>query len=157
MVLYCTGGPSDEAFDSSLAEDTCAAEAARILRGYGIPDERLVVVPTFESQRDRTYASAVALRDWFRDQKRVVAALNVVTEGPHSRRSRLMFEEAFGPQVAVGIVAIPDPDYESARWWKYSEGVKAVISEAAAYVYARLLFEPVDDPAVGGAVVTVEQ
>jgi len=141
-ILYCTGGPSDQAFESTRIEDTSAAAAARMLKGYGIPEHRLKVVPCWVPRRDRTYANAVAVREWFKDQQMTVTAINVVTEGPHSRRSRLMFEAAFGSEASIGVVSIPDRDYEAARWWRYSEGVKAVISEAAAYVYARLLFQP---------------
>ena len=139
-VLYCTGGPSDQAYDSLLVEDTCAAEAARTLLDYGIPAERLVVVPCWTARRDRTFASAVALRQWFEERGQAVSSLNVVTEGAHGRRSRLMFERAFGRGVEVGVVSIPDHEYEAARWWRYSEGIKAVISETAGYVYARVLF-----------------
>jgi hypothetical protein len=29
--------------------------------------------------------------------------------------------------VAIGVVAIPNPDYDSEHWWRYSEGVERVI------------------------------
>lgn len=71
-----------------------------------------------------------------------VGSINVVTEGVHARRTRLLFQEAFGNRVQVGIIAVPNPDYASGRWWLYSEGVRDVIGEGIAYVYARLLFHP---------------
>jgi hypothetical protein len=141
-VFYCVGGPSEQAFDSLRIEDTSAAEAARFLQQYGLPGDRLKVVPSWVPRKDRTYASAVALREWFTNHGLPVTSLTVVTEGPHARRSRLMFEKAFGQGVEIGVVAISDPSYEAARWWQYSEGIKAVISETAGYVYARVLFRP---------------
>lgn len=143
-VFYCTGGPTDEAFDSTRVEDTSAAEAAQILGGYGIPAERLHVVPHWGVPRDRTYANATTLREWFQKNNVSVTAINVLTEGLHSRRSRLLFEKAFGPGVRVGVVAIPDRTYDAGRWWRYSEGIKAVISESAGYLYARFLFRPAE-------------
>ena len=92
--------------------------------------------------RDRTYGSAVALRNWFRDHNTPVSRINLVTEDVHARRTRVLFEKALGKNVAVGIIAVPNPDYDWRRWWWYSEGVKAVGSEALAYVYARLFFHP---------------
>jgi uncharacterized SAM-binding protein YcdF (DUF218 family) len=96
--------------------------------------------------RDRTYASAVALRVWFQTHNINVPSVNVVTEGAHARRTRLMFEEALGKDVAVGIIAVPNPDYDQRRWWLYSDGVKEVSSEALAYIYSRLFFHPSEPP-----------
>jgi len=94
--------------------------------------------------RDRTYGSAVALRNWFRENNMPVRSVNVVTEDVHARRTYLLFQKALGDNVAVGIIAVPNPDYDPEHWWRYSEGVKDVISETAAYLYAKLLFHPSD-------------
>ena len=92
--------------------------------------------------RDRTYGSAVALRNWFREHDLHVRSLNVLTENVHARRTRLLFSEALGPEISVGIIAVPHPDYDARRWWWYSQGVKDVSSETIAYVYGRFLFQP---------------
>jgi hypothetical protein len=68
----------------------------------------------------------------------------VLTEDVHARRSQLLFAKALGPEISVGIIAVPNPDYDARRWWRYSEGVKDVISETAAYLYTKLLFYPSD-------------
>ena len=100
------------------------------------------MVPSRIMDRDRTYGSAVALRNWFRDHNMAVSGIDVVTEDVHARRTRLLFEKALGKNVVVGIIAVPNPDYDWRRWWSYSEGVKGVGSEALAYAYARLFFYP---------------
>ena len=92
--------------------------------------------------RDRTYGSAVALRNWFREHDMRVRSVNVLTENVHARRSRLLFSKALGPEISVGVIALPNPDYDARRWWRSSEGVKEVGSETVAYIYARLLFWP---------------
>ena len=92
--------------------------------------------------RDRTYGSAVALRNWFRDHNMVVSGIDVVTEDVHARRTRLLFQKALGKDVQVGIIAVANVDYPANRWWHYSQGVKNVVSEFAAYLYARFLFFP---------------
>jgi uncharacterized SAM-binding protein YcdF (DUF218 family) len=112
------------------------------LRKNGIPDESLQMVPSRVMDRDRTYSSAVALRDWFREHNVSVQSINVVTEDAHARRTRLLFQEAFGKDVKVGIVSVPNPDYDAEHWWRYSEGVREVIGEGIAYIYAKFLFWP---------------
>jgi hypothetical protein len=71
-----------------------------------------------------------------------VQSINVMTADVHARRTSLLFHEAFGDGVTVGIIAVPNPDYDSRRWWRYSEGVREVIGESIAYGYARFLFAP---------------
>jgi hypothetical protein len=99
-------------------------------------------VPSRVMGRDRTYASPVALRNWFREHNMPGHSIDVITEDLHECRTRLLFQKAFGKEVQVGIIAVPHPDYPPNRWWLYNEGVKDVVSECAAYVYARLLFLP---------------
>ena len=69
-------------------------------------------------------------------------AFDLVTLGPHARRSRLLFEEAFEGKVRVGIISIENREYDPVQWWRYSEGVKEVISEGVAYIYASIFFRP---------------
>jgi uncharacterized SAM-binding protein YcdF (DUF218 family) len=100
------------------------------------------MAPARVVDRDRTFSSAVALRDWLRAHGVFVQSLNLVTEDVHARRSRLLFQKAFGDGVTVGIIAVPNPDYDIRHWWRYSEGVRDVIGETLAYLYARFLFWP---------------
>jgi uncharacterized SAM-binding protein YcdF (DUF218 family) len=70
------------------------------------------------------------------------AAINVVTEGLHARRTQLLFQKAFGRELRVGVIGVPSPDYDPKQWWKYSEAVREVIGEGIAYIYAVLFFHP---------------
>ena len=51
-------------------------------------------------------------------------------------------QKAFGDDVKIGIIAAPNPDYDGARWWRHSEGVRDVIGETIAWLYATLFFWP---------------
>jgi uncharacterized SAM-binding protein YcdF (DUF218 family) len=126
--------------------NTSASVGAGRLKSAGLSPEFVQMVPSRINDRDRTYSAALALRNWFREHHAGVRSINVVTEDVHARRSRLLFQKAFGPGVNVGIISIPNPDYDSTHWWRYSEGVKEIISEGAAYIYARLFFYPADSP-----------
>jgi len=44
--------------------------------------------------------------------------------------------------VEIGILSGRNREYDPQHWWRSSEGVKEVLSEGAAYLYARFLFCP---------------
>jgi uncharacterized SAM-binding protein YcdF (DUF218 family) len=142
--VFTTGGPVEGSGGYINDYQTAASVGADLLRRNGLPNESVQMVPSRIMDRDRTYASAVALRNWFREHTMPVPGINVVTEDLHARRTRLLFRKAFGNAVVVGIISVPNPDYDSRHWWRYSAGVKDVVSEVASYLYARLLFYPAE-------------
>ncbi len=136
--LFTTGGPWSRT--SADERKTWAWVGAERLKAVGIPAGVVYAVPCPRTTRDRTYESAVALREWRRVHDAHFTSMNIVTEGVHARRTRLLFEKAFGKEVAVGIVSIPSPDYDLKRWWLSSAGVRDVVGETLAYLYARFVF-----------------
>jgi hypothetical protein len=94
------------------------------------------------ARKDRTYHSALAAKEWLGQEGISTGTIDVATLGPHARRSRLLFEKAFGNDMKVGIITLDDVEYDPAHWWRTSEGVREVVGEAIAYVYARILFHP---------------
>lgn len=142
-LVVVTGGPpsveADLIYDRSYAR-LAAQELKRQLGGSA----RVQAVPAKSIGRDRTYTSALALKDWLRANEPGVNAVNVLTVGFHARRTRLLVEKALGPDYRVGIIAVRDREYDPEHWWRYSEGVKEIISESAAYIYARFFFHPSD-------------
>ena len=140
-VLLTVGGPFISGVDLD-PDDDYADLAALKLKKYVGKDIPVQPVPSPGGKRDRTYASAVAVKNWLKAHHPTADSVTILTLGPHARRSRLIFEKAFGSQVPIGVVAIEDQEYEQARWWRYSEGIKEVISEGAAYLYVRLFFHP---------------
>lgn len=124
--------------------DNHATYAAKRLSWLGMKPSRVQGVPSPNRYRDRTYGSALALKQWLDHHDPSATSFNLVTVGVHARRSRLLFQEAFGDKVRVGIISVEDREYDPKRWWQSSEGVKEVISEGAGYLYARLFFYPSD-------------
>jgi hypothetical protein len=90
--------------------------------------------------RDRTFQAACETRRWLAEHSGDTTSVNVLTVGPHGRRSRLLFQRALGSSVSVGVISIPDSEYEAGRWWRSSPGVRSVIGEVVAYIYARAWF-----------------
>lgn len=140
--LFTTGGPVIGKGGYINDFNTAASVGGDLLKKTGIPRDEVQIVPSRVNGRDRTYSSAIALRDWLREHNVQVHGINVVTENAHARRSRLLFQKALGPDVAVGIIAVSSPDYDARRWWSYSDGVREVIGEGIAYIYAKFFFRP---------------
>jgi uncharacterized SAM-binding protein YcdF (DUF218 family) len=140
--LFTTGGPIVGDGGYSTDNRTSAGVGAEELKRAGVPAHFVQVVASHEIGRDRTYQSAVALRNWFHQHNLSVHSFNLVTADCHGRRSRLLYQMAFGDDVQIGIVSISNTDYDPTRWWRYSEGVREILSESVSYLYARLIFHP---------------
>jgi len=141
--IFTTGGPENGSGGYVNDYQTSASVGAEILtKKFGIPGDVIQMVPSHVIGRDRTYSSAIALRDWFHQHNVRVQSINIVTEGTHARRTRLLFERALGSNVAVGVIAVPSPDFDARHWWRYSEGVEEVVTEGVAYLYAKFFFLP---------------
>ena len=139
--IFVTGIPLDEG--GLLSEyKTFADASAAILIRLGADPQTVHAVPSMAVTQDRTYATALALRDHLREHGISTATINIVTLGAHSRRTRLLYAKAFGPSTRVGIIAVPHGDFDSARWWRSSQGFRIVTGEVIAYIYARCVFHP---------------
>lgn len=140
--VLVTGGPVVGMGGYTNDANTVASVGAAKLLQAGLPPELIQKVPSRVMARDRTYASALALKAWCAERNVPLTRINVLTADVHARRTRLLFEKAFGPGVEVGIISVPHPDYDARRWWAYSQGVRVVLGECIAYVYARVFFHP---------------
>ena len=132
--IVATGGPLE--IGSFLAEWKTYAEMTRARMdalGLGAKFE-LAAVPAEKVRRGRTRESARALRA----VGAAAGAFNVASEGPHARRSWRAFRDEFAGQAEVGSVALAPAEYDGTDWWRCSEGVRAVVSEAVAYGYDML-------------------
>jgi hypothetical protein len=142
--LFVTGIPLDQG--TPLSEYKTYAElGAAVLLKLGLSTNVVQPVPVAAVRQDRTYAMASGLKRWMDAHGMVQTNINLITIGPHARRSRLLFEKALGKGVTVGVVAIPSPTFDPAHWWRSSAGVRDIIGETLAYAYARLLFSPPKD------------
>ena len=77
------------------------------------PRSRWSPSPRRESAQDRTFLSAVVVRDWLRRQGGTIDAVDLFSGGVHARRSRLVYRIAFGPEVDVGVFAAPPRRYDA--------------------------------------------
>jgi hypothetical protein len=141
QLLITTGGPLKQGFHLSEYQ-TYAGLAAATLKKLGFHENLIISIPTPAVLKDRTYASALAVKKWLSTSDLLISSITIYTLGTHARRSRLLFEKAFEHQMSVGIIAVENLEYDSLKWWKSSSGVRSVLNETIAYLYARFFFYP---------------
>jgi hypothetical protein len=139
VTLIVTGGPLERGAPLSSYK-TYADLGAATLAKLGANRPPPQAVPAADVYRDRTFTSAIALRDWLKAQGPIPNKINLVTLGAHARRSRLLFNKVFGRDVEIGIIAVPDRSYNAQHWWRSSQGFRVVTDEFIGYLYARFIF-----------------
>ncbi len=140
-LVITTGGPAP--VDLYRPEPVPYAELARdYLVRNGIAGSLLTAVPVPESAQDRTYLSAVMVREWLKKSERSVNALDVFSSGVHSRRTRKLYQLAFGSQTRIGITSARPTGYVPESWWTTSTGAKTVIAETMSWIWTVLFVHP---------------
>jgi uncharacterized SAM-binding protein YcdF (DUF218 family) len=130
-----------------------AEMASRSLIRCGVPNDKIILAPATDVERQRTYESAVAVWKALQARGMQPKALNVFTLGAHARRSRLVFAKVEGPGTKVGVVGWAPPEDEAMPWWRSSERARELLTETAGYVFEALLNSGrgSNSPAVGAS------
>jgi hypothetical protein len=137
--IYVTGGPLE--IGAFLSEyRTYAERGAATLIKMGVSTNDVQAVPAPFARQDRTYTAAVALRNWWSQHGMAPSTVNLMSDGPHARRSRLLYRKALGKGVYVGVTALKDRNYDPKHWWRSSAGFRNVADESIAYLYAIFFF-----------------
>jgi hypothetical protein len=138
-LLITTGGPLPPGLPFSEL-GTYAQLAATVLMGMGLGSDSIIAVPSVYASRDRTFMEGLALKKWRDSTQATFRSLNIVTFSAHGRRSHYLFQKALGKDVEVGVISTRDLGYDPKRWWKFSDGVRRILGESIAYLYAVLIF-----------------
>jgi uncharacterized SAM-binding protein YcdF (DUF218 family) len=117
-----------------------ATEAHEILLRAGIPPDRVIAAPARDTESQRTFEAALAVRQLLDARGLPSKAVNVFTIGAHARRSRLIFAKALPAGTKVGCISWTPPDYHpSGPWWQSSDRAEDLIKETAGYWFELLL------------------
>lgn len=135
-----TGAPFEQ-WAKSEGYATAADRGAEYLLAKGLPQAKVAAVPSPASRRDRTFLSAVAVRDWARRSGLELTAIDVFSHGAHARRSRLLFQHAFGPGVRVGVLAASSRGVDE-DWWRTARGAREMLDQTVALAWTKLFFRP---------------
>jgi hypothetical protein len=138
--MVTTGGPVG--WPRPDPHVTFADLAAEYLKRRGLDESVVKAVPAPESAQDRTFLSAVMVREWGKQSGLAIDALDVITLGTHARRSLLLYRLAFGPRVAVGVLAARSSEYDPQAWWRSTSGARDVLDQTVAFLWVKLFFWP---------------
>ncbi|HWH80931.1 MAG TPA: ElyC/SanA/YdcF family protein [Burkholderiaceae bacterium] len=143
--VLTTGGPIDAGLDPA-GWKTYAQRAAVVLRANGLDAVPVIALPAPPGSRDRTYRSALEVRAWAARSGTVLDAVDVYSAGVHARRSRLLFREALGRRVEVGVLAALPEGGDAQRWWTSSEATKLTLGEGLSLAWTLCCFWPGPPP-----------
>ncbi|MEH2336675.1 ElyC/SanA/YdcF family protein [Nostoc sp.] len=137
-LVITTGGTIEKG--NYLSEYKNFAEmSAATFKKLGLESDKVVAVPTPMVIKDRSYASAAEFKRWLSNSNLQLQSINIFSLDVHTRRSWLLFKKLLTPNIKVGAIAAKTQDYDPNEWWGYSQGVRTIIDEAIAYIYARFL------------------
>ena len=139
--IVTTGGPI-ESWTGWQPWQNFAERGAAYLRAHGLADARIDIVPAPASAQDRTFLSAVVVREWAQRSGVALNTVDVFSAGVHARRSHLLFRLALGPGATVGVLASRPADFDTEHWWRSSGGTKAVMGETLSLAWTTCCFWP---------------
>ena len=139
--IVVAGGPFED-WREERRFATYAERAADYLRRHGTAETPVIAAPAPASAQDRSYLSAVVVREWAERAGVRLDAIDLYSAGVHGRRSAMVYRMALGPDVEVGVLVAPASEYDPARWWATSAGAKAVMGEALSVAWTRCCFWP---------------
>ncbi|OVE73415.1 hypothetical protein BVX93_01720 [bacterium B13(2017)] len=137
QIIITTGKPVKNKHYKTHAE-----HVRNELIKLGLDEEHIKDIPTALVEKDRTYTSAVKIKDWMDNSNIASKTINIYSYGVHSRRSLYLYQKAFGSNYNIGIISLENDRYNLKRWWKSSIGVRTIIDETIAFLYAVFLFRP---------------
>lgn len=141
--LIVTSGVSfDQGFYISGVKSSAELIRKSLIR-LGFDSTKVVAVPVPpDVYKDRTWHSAFYSYHYLRKNHPEVHSINIVSLGPHSRRSKYLFEMVYEPEIRVGNIVMPHHSITANDWYKSSRGFKSVLDETISYIYAKLFFWP---------------
>lgn len=115
------------------------AESARMrLIVAGIDSSLITAVPARKVRINRTLTSALAFRDWIETSNIEVKGINIISMGPHSRRTWMTYRKILSAQYDIGIISVPDNSGQHSRVRR----VIRILREAMGIIYYRIILLP---------------
>ncbi|HEY9237999.1 MAG TPA: hypothetical protein VIP10_04085 [Burkholderiaceae bacterium] len=139
--VLTTGGPIDPLVDAGDWKNY-AVRAAAQLRAGGLTGAPIIAVIAPASAQDRSYLSAVMVREWAARNGVALDAIDLYSAGVHARRSWVVYRMAFGDAVRVGVLSARPTEYDPQRWWTSSTGAKTTLGEALSLAWTKCCFWP---------------
>ena len=136
FLLVCGGLTSGRWEDQP---ESYAEMAGREMLRLGVSKERLLVARSEDTEKYRTFESAVAVWRTLRDASIKPKGINVFTFGAHARRSGLVFSKVNSGVERIGAIGWMPPEFQGEPWWNSSERSRELLDETVGYAYEFLL------------------
>jgi hypothetical protein len=137
QLLITTGSPLVKGHFLSEYKNFADLAASTFIY-LGFDEEKIVSIPSPVVKVNRTYVATLAVRDWLLNSGKSLQGVNVYSYDVHTRRSWLLYRKTLSPHFKVGAIAHYSQFYNPDAWWTSSAGVRTILPEAIAYLYARL-------------------
>ncbi len=137
-TLIVTTGSVIEAKYDLCGFKTYAERSANYLKDKTKIPVMAVTAPP--SAQDRTFLSAVYVREWLKTSNIVVKAFDLFSANVHAKRSHVVYKMAFDNQIEIGILSAKPKDYDYVHWWTTSIGVKSTIGEILSLAWTKCCF-----------------
>ena len=118
----------------------------RVLRGLGVPEEKIVTVKT---PVEDTFSEITAVRELCKE--RGWKSLVIVTSNYHTRRARLTARYILGSGIDVSVVASSHGGLNRASWWKNNADARTFLIEFqklvayTLYIWPRMIWTSQND------------
>jgi hypothetical protein len=130
--VVVTGGLIGQTTRHDLVSYAEVAQQELVQRG--VDKERIITASTGQIERQRTFKSAVAAWQALKQKGVHPIAINVLTLGPHARRSQLVYEKVFASDAPVGVIAFLPEEYAE-PWWFSVRRTKCLLKETIGYPF----------------------
>lgn len=132
-----TGGLTGERWNT--ARWNYADMAAKELRRLGIPADRILTARAREVESRRTFEAAAATWRTLEANGLHPAAINLMTRGPHARRSRIVYARVFGSDTKVGVISWTPASELTSPWWDSTDRTSDLLKESSGYAFELFL------------------
>lgn len=114
--------------------DSNADYSAFILKKSGFNDS-IIAVTAQSFEISRTYSSALYFKKWYLNSQYKDKSVNIISLGPHTRRTWMVYKKVLGKDTDVGIILVNSEDYNKNNWWKSLTGIRSTFHEMLSYIY----------------------
>jgi hypothetical protein len=139
-LLITSGGPDTNQIKPDYP--SYADKAAAFLISQGFDANKLYAAPAPASAQNRTYLSAVKVRQWFESHNLKPGSFDILSSGVHARRTYKLYQMAFNDSNKIGIIALEPDRHSLENWWQSSDGIKSVLAEVVGLAYTYCCFDP---------------
>jgi Ni,Fe-hydrogenase III small subunit len=136
-IIITTGLPIERGSFLSQYQNFAELTAATLIE-LGIPQDKIILIPTPATKINRTGMAAKTVKKCLTNSKINIKSMNIYSFDVHTRRSWLLYQKMLPNDLKVGAIAYPSDAYDPRFWWTSSAGFRSIINEALAYIYALL-------------------